>query len=130
MPVRLDDAIPILRIFDEARAREFYLGFLGFGVDWEHRFEDGAPLYMQVSRGGLRLHLSEHHGDASPGARIFVVMHGIEDLHAELAAKDYKYSKPGINIVDWGREITVPDPFGNRVTFCEQRHSPDEMGEH
>ena len=30
-------AIPILRIFDEAKAREFYVGFLGFKIDWEHR---------------------------------------------------------------------------------------------
>ena len=29
---------PILRIFDEAKAREFYVDFLGFKVDWEHRF--------------------------------------------------------------------------------------------
>ena len=59
---------PILRIFDEARAREFYVDFLGFKVDWEHRFEPGLPLYAQVSREGCVLHLSEHHGDASPGA--------------------------------------------------------------
>lgn len=26
--------IPILRIFDEAKAREFYVEFLGFRVDW------------------------------------------------------------------------------------------------
>ena len=65
-------AIPILRIFDEAKAREFYLGFLGFTVDWEHRFEDGLPLYMQISRGDLVLHLSEHHGDCCPGACVYV----------------------------------------------------------
>lgn len=122
MPIQLDDAIPILRIFDEVKAREFYLGFLGFSVDWEHRFSDNAPLYMQVSRGVVRLHLSEHHGDASPGARVFIPMHGIDELHAELRARDYKYNKPGINTVDWGLEITTHDPFGNRITFCEQRH--------
>lgn len=122
MPVQLDDAIPILRIFDETKAREFYLGFLGFGVDWEHRFADKSPLYMQVSRDGFRLHLSEHHGDASPGARIFVTMQGIDALHAEFSAKNYKYNRPGIDTVDWGREITAHDPFGNRITFCEQRH--------
>ena len=42
--------VPILRSFDEAKAREFYVDWLGFGVDWEHRFEPGAPLYMQVSK--------------------------------------------------------------------------------
>jgi len=66
--VSLGRTTPILRIFDEARAREFYVDFLGFKVDWEHRFEPGLPLYAQVSREGCVLHLSEHHGDASPGA--------------------------------------------------------------
>lgn len=41
-------------------AKEFYVDFLGFKVDWEHRFDDNAQLYMQVSRSGARLHLSEH----------------------------------------------------------------------
>jgi hypothetical protein len=43
---------PILRSFDEAKAREFYLDFLGFQVVFEHRFEPGMPLYMGVA--GLR----------------------------------------------------------------------------
>jgi hypothetical protein len=46
---------PILRSFDEAKAREFYLDWLGFTVDWEHRFEPELPLYQQVSRSGLVL---------------------------------------------------------------------------
>ncbi len=49
---------PILRSFDEAKAKEFYVAFLGFKVDWEHRFEPGLPLYMQVSRGACVLHIS------------------------------------------------------------------------
>ena len=35
--------IPILRIFSVEKAREFYLGFLGFAWDWEHRFGDNFP---------------------------------------------------------------------------------------
>ncbi len=46
----LSGITPILRIFDEAKAREFYVDFLGFSVDWEHRFGDNFPQYMQVSR--------------------------------------------------------------------------------
>jgi catechol 2,3-dioxygenase-like lactoylglutathione lyase family enzyme len=42
--------VPILRIFDVAKAREFYLDYLGFRSDWEHRFEPGLPLYMQNYR--------------------------------------------------------------------------------
>jgi catechol 2,3-dioxygenase-like lactoylglutathione lyase family enzyme len=64
--------VPILRIFDVAKAKEFYVGFLGLQVDWEHRFEPDAPVYMQVSRSDLVLHLSEHHGDCSPGDCVHV----------------------------------------------------------
>lgn len=31
--VTFDSAIPILRMFDERKAREFYLDFLGFSVE-------------------------------------------------------------------------------------------------
>jgi hypothetical protein len=46
--------IPVFRIFDVDKAKEFYCGFLGFALDWEHRFGDHFPLYCQVSRGGMR----------------------------------------------------------------------------
>jgi hypothetical protein len=46
-----EPAIPVLRIFDVPKARDFYEGFLGFAWDWEHRFEPGLPAFVQVSRG-------------------------------------------------------------------------------
>jgi uncharacterized glyoxalase superfamily protein PhnB len=113
-------AIPVFRIFDEVKAREFYIGFLGFDVDFEHRFSDDAPLYLGVSRDGFELHLSEHHGDGSPGGRVRVQVSDIDGFYAELAARNYKYNKPGILDQDWGqREIIVDDPFGNKLVFCQ-----------
>ncbi len=110
--------IPILRIFDVQKAREFYVDWLGFSVDWEHRFTDDAPLYMQVSRGGLTLHLSEHHGDCSPGARVFIRTEQAVELHQELSAKAYPYNNPGIGPTAWNSLcLEVADPFGNRLTF-------------
>ncbi|UXN64598.1 VOC family protein [Phyllobacterium sp. A18/5-2] len=117
--VSFGPANPILRIFDVAKAKEFYLDYLGFTLDWEHRFGDNFPLYCQVSRSGLTLHLSEHSGDASPGARVFVHIQGIDALHKELHAKDYRFMKPGIEVQPWGREVMVIDPFSNRISFCE-----------
>jgi catechol 2,3-dioxygenase-like lactoylglutathione lyase family enzyme len=35
-----------MRIVDEAKAKEFYTNFLGFRLDWEHRFEAGSPLIL------------------------------------------------------------------------------------
>ncbi|HEY4199702.1 MAG TPA: glyoxalase superfamily protein [Devosiaceae bacterium] len=112
--------IPILRSFDEAKAREFYLDFLGFTLDWEHRFEPGMPLYMQVSRDGIVLHVSEHHGDGSPGVHVRVNVTGLRDFHAELIGKRYKNNRPGLEHPEWGgTEMTVIDPVNNRITFAE-----------
>ena len=112
--------IPIFRIFDEAKAREFYIDWLGFKVDWEHRFEDNTPLYMQVSRGDITLHLSEHHGDACPGSKAFIVFEGLPEYHRELIEKKYKYNRPGLEIAPWNaRTMTVIDPFHNQLLFSE-----------
>ncbi len=58
MAVAFQKTIPICRIFDEEKAKVFFVGFLGFTVDWEHHFEDNTPAYLQVSRDGLVLHLT------------------------------------------------------------------------
>jgi uncharacterized glyoxalase superfamily protein PhnB len=115
--------IPILRIFDEAKAKDHYVGFLGFKVDWEHRFGENSPLYLQISKGECILHLSEHHGDASPGSALRIETPGLADFCAALRAQDYKYSKPGNpEEMPWGsREISIGDPFGNRMTFFEEK---------
>ena len=111
-------AVPILRIFDEAKAREFYLDFLGFQLDWEHRFEANFPLYMQISRDRCVLHLSEHHGDACPGAALRIETTALDDYQQQLLAADYKFAKPGIELKPWdAREMTIHDPFGNRLVF-------------
>lgn len=108
--------IPILRVFDAEKARAFYLDYLGFAVDWEHRFEPGAPLYMQISRDGLVLHLTEHHGDCTPGATVFVTLDDAESLHSELAAKNYRYLRPRVEPAPWGGKVMeLTDPFGNRL---------------
>jgi catechol 2,3-dioxygenase-like lactoylglutathione lyase family enzyme len=109
---------PILRIFDERKAKEFYIDFLGFKVDWEHRFAPDAPLYLQVSRDECVLHLSEHHGDCCPGAAMRIESSELDAFHAELVSKNYRYYRPGIEEMPWGtRDMSVKDPFGNRLTF-------------
>ena len=119
--------VPILRIFDIAKADEFYLGFLGFKIDWDHRFEPDLPLFRQVSRGDLVLHLSEHHGDGCPGTHVRVTMRGIEALQRELVDKRYNYGRPGLERTDWGTlETSVYDPFGNVLVFAEAVAGADQ----
>ena len=123
----LQAPIPILRIFDEAKAREFYLDFLEFGVDWEHRFEPDLPLYMQISRDDCVLHLSEHFGDGTPGTHVFLPMLGIHDYQQRLVGKHYGHARPGVTVQPWGwSEMHVADPFGNTLRFAEQNSLDSE----
>ena len=65
-----------------------YQGFLGFKVDWDHRFDNNLlSTTRQVSRGDLILHLSEHSGDGSPGARLRVMMRSGENIHGEISGQ-------------------------------------------
>ena len=113
--------IPIIRIFDEAKAKEFYLEFLGMSLEWEHHFEPDYPIYMQVSKDALVLHLSEHSGDGYPYTKIFVNTDSLDALFEELAASKYKYSKPSIETAAWGSRIfEITDPLSNRIVFNEQ----------
>jgi catechol 2,3-dioxygenase-like lactoylglutathione lyase family enzyme len=116
--VRLDGAIPVLRIFDLDKAQAFYLGLLGFKIDWQHQFAEGYPLYLQISRGRLRLHLSEHNGDGTPGSSVFVSVQGLDALQAELTAKgSHAQIEPGPHSAM--RVLALWDPFGNRLRLAE-----------
>ena len=121
MTIEFGRVTPVLRIFSLEKAREFYLDFLCFKVDWEHRFGPDFPVYMQVSRDGLSLHLSEHHGDGTPGSVVYVYIRGVEALHRELS-DNYRHNRPGLQKQDWGMlELAVVDPFINRIVFGEYR---------
>ncbi len=118
---------PIFRIFDYKKAVEFYVDFLGFKIDWENKPE-GLPVYMQVSRGDVTLHLSEHHGDATPGSNIFVECKDVKEYNKELLGKNYKYNRPGVEETPWNTlEMKVHDPFGNRISFNQYLDSRNEQ---
>ncbi len=116
----LSSPTPILRIFDEAKAKEFYISFLGFSVDWEHRFENNLPLYMQVSKDSCIIHLSEHYGDSSPGSTLRIKTDDVAGMNRELLQKAYKYARPGVELTPWKtKEMKIADPFGNHLIFFE-----------
>ena len=121
--VQLGNVIPILRSFDEAKAREFYIDFLGFEIEFEHRFSENAPLYLGVQHGACRLHISEHYGDSSPGVTVRIATDDVVAYMRALNAKGYKFAGPGTEErapTPWGTiEATIADPFGNKLTFVQ-----------
>jgi catechol 2,3-dioxygenase-like lactoylglutathione lyase family enzyme len=115
---------PVLRAFDYAKAMEFYVDWLGFQVDWEHRPAD-TPFYLQLSMRDIILHLSEHHGDASPGASVYVdEFTDLRAYHQLLIGKQYKYNRPGLEEAFYDPSIllvTVNDPFYNKIIFAGKK---------
>ncbi len=119
--MRFESIVPIFRIFDIAKAEEFYLQYLGFEKLFEHRFDEASPLYMALCLGGIELHLSEHHGDACPGSSVRIPMQGVEQYLAQIQSKNYAFYRPSIEDMPWGtRDMQILDPFGNRLIFTEQ----------
>lgn len=119
----LGEPVPVLRIFDEGKAKEFFVDFLGFTVEWKHRFEEGIPLYLEVVKDDCTIHLSEHHGDCCPGAAVRIGTSDLNGLHMELNAKKYGFSRPSIVDTPWGtKEMSIEDPCGNRLTFIDSEN--------
>jgi uncharacterized glyoxalase superfamily protein PhnB len=118
--------IPVLRIFDVAKAKEFYIDWLEFKIDWEHTFEENTPVYMQVSKGNVVFHLSEHYGDGTPGAGVFIWCTGLEAYQKMLLQKGYKYFRPGLETTFYNSLcMSVLDPFGNKISFNEKLSSTE-----
>ncbi|RAJ08592.1 hypothetical protein LX64_01245 [Chitinophaga skermanii] len=114
--------VPVFRVFNYEKVIEFYVDFLGFEVVFKHQ-PGNFPFYMQVKFQDALLDLSEHHGDATPGGRIFIT--GMKDLASfqqQLMAKEYRYLKPGLHKAFWDENILlveVLDPFMNKIIFQE-----------
>ena len=111
---------PTLRMHDVAVAKRFYVDWLGCTVDWEDGSGRG-PVYLQLSRDSLVLHLSSHHDDGTPGTVVLVEMQGIEELHRELTERPYPFFNPAIEPHPLGRTMQLIDPSSNRLRFFERR---------
>ncbi|WP_409475059.1 glyoxalase superfamily protein [Streptomyces sp. HC307] len=102
------------------QALPFYRDFLDFALDWEHRFESGLPLYVQVSRSAAVLHLSEHHGDGAPNSVVWIPVRDVSALHKELLARPNAPARPGIDPdAPGGPTLQVIDPYGNILRFAQ-----------
>lgn len=96
-----EEAIPILHVSNAAAAAAWYQR-LGFRQEWEHRFEPGFPAFVSIARGGARLFLSEHTGDARPDTLIYLRLGDLDAIAKELGA--------AVEQRPWGQEVRLRDP--------------------
>ncbi len=122
MSSELQYTVPILRVFSKEKTWEFYIDYLGFSFDWAERMDSDGPIYAQISRNDVALHLSGHHEDGAPGSAVLIRMRGLEDLHKELQKKKYPFLNPQIVDTPWNaRVMELIDPFNNHIRFSEKK---------
>ncbi|MGI8967716.1 MAG: glyoxalase superfamily protein [Chloroflexota bacterium] len=101
-----EEVIPILHVRDAAAAVDWYER-LGFGQEWEHRFEPSFPAFVSISRGSIRLFLSEHQGDARPHTLLYFRLDDVDAVAKEFGVEAKE--------TPWAREVWLRDLDGNRL---------------
>lgn len=114
----MNTAVPTLRITSYDAAVAFYVEALGFRVDWEWRHEPGFPVTMQVSRGPLRIYLTEHEQDCALPGLVYLYVSDVDAWQAEMLARGI-VAEEAPQDQPWGnREMMVRDPDGNGLCVC------------
>ena len=109
---------PQFRITDHQRSIAFYVDGLGFAIDWEHRFEPGLPVFMQLTRAGQTIFLTAHAGDCEVGGAAYFVVPDVDACHQEFGRRGAPIAERPAD-TPWGtREMVVTDPDGNRLRFA------------
>jgi catechol 2,3-dioxygenase-like lactoylglutathione lyase family enzyme len=112
---------PVLFVADVERARDFYVGSLGFTEKWS--FAEGGKLFVvQVNREDCEIILSSQWPEKNGKGMLFISLTTTDyaALPSELATKGVT-GRQGW----WGyRTLIVADPDGNELYFPD----PDDPG--
>ena len=129
-PFQIGSSIPVLRMTDETAAKAFYVDYLDFEIEWEHRFHNTpeSPLYLQLRLGEAVVHLNGHATPDDPPSEVRIPVQGVEAFCEHLASKAETAGQPVPEVVDprgVGRntDINLEDPDGNLLTFWEPSDS-------
>lgn len=122
MNFKINTSIPVIRMLDETSMLSFYIDYLGFKMDWEHRSSDNptSPLYAQIRHGDAALHLNGHAEADSPVCEVRFPVNDLAAYCEYLRSKDTSFEKP--EVVDpryEGRQtdMNIIDPSRNHLVF-------------
>ena len=121
--LRMVGAATVFIVNDIAKSIEHYRDALGFTVTFQY----GKPtFYACLRRDEVALHLlAAHETKRLPGnGGICIFVKDVDSIHAELAARGAKVTKPPQNY-DYGmRDFDVVDIDGNHLTFGMESGPP------
>jgi len=115
-------AIPVLHVGSSVAAREFYCNKLGFTLASATCLDDSKPdpCYMAFTRDGVWIHVSSFSGDGVSGGVVFLLVHNVDTLHAELKLKGVVIDTGPVDQTWGNREMYVKDPDGNCIRFVHE----------
>ena len=109
--------IPTFRVKDARAAEAFYRDILGFRTNWEHDPGDGYPIFLEMMRDNIALHLSEHEGDGPEGVSIYVNVTDARALFGEFLSAGAEVPNPPQE-AEWGEVVFgLNDLDGNTLRF-------------
>jgi catechol 2,3-dioxygenase-like lactoylglutathione lyase family enzyme len=108
--------IPILRVLRLSASVDYYVGVLGFKVDWHQ-----AGAMASVSRDGHALMLCEG-GQGNPGTWVWIGVDDAAALFDEYTAKGATIRRTPTNY-PWAYEMHVEDPDGHILRFGSEPRS-------
>jgi catechol 2,3-dioxygenase-like lactoylglutathione lyase family enzyme len=110
--------MPTLRITSYEKSKAFYVDGLGFQIDWEHRFKPHFPVFIQVSRDGLAMFLTEHSGDCPVGGLVHFYVPDVDAWYVDFQGRGVPVKEPPSESLQGLRDMTVVDPDGNKLRIC------------
>jgi len=105
----IENVIPILRVRDVEASRRYYVGTLGFALEWD---ADGM---IAVARDRKSIMLCEG-GQGQPGTWLWIGVEDADAFFAEFSAKGAHIRSPLQNFA-WAYEFQVEDPDGHVLRF-------------
>ena len=120
MPTSFHAPAPIFRVASLAASLDYYVGVLGFHIDWRY------PTIACVVRDECYLFLCE--GDqGNPGSWLWVGVGDVGALHEEYRAKGAIIRNPPTNY-HWAYEMQVADPDGNVLRMGSEQRENEPLG--
>lgn len=112
---------PILRVRDVNASIDYYVGKLGFKLDWR------GPIFASVSRGKCHIFLSQ--GDQGNfGTWVWMGVQDADKLLSEYKSKGAKIRHAPTNY-EWAYEMQVEDPDGNVLRMGSDNKQDQPIGE-
>jgi uncharacterized glyoxalase superfamily protein PhnB len=75
-------------------------------------------VFVQISRDGMEIYLTQHTGDCEPGGLVHLYVPDVDDWYAELSGKGVAIKEPPCEDLPGLRMMTVVDPDGNQLRIA------------